>query len=101
MDMTNSVTLPSAQARVWEALNDPAILKQCINGCESIEKTGENAFKVAMTVVIGPCKAKFKGSLRLRHSGCRCARRAACVQRRRNVSPVAMVIGGRRPCRDG
>jgi uncharacterized protein len=65
MDMTNSVTLPSAQARVWEALNDPAILKQCIDGCESIEKTGENEYKVAMTVVIGLVKAKFKGSLRL------------------------------------
>jgi carbon monoxide dehydrogenase subunit G len=65
MDMTNSVTLPSAQARVWEALNDPAILKQCINGCESIEKTGENEYNVAMTVAIGPVKAKFKGNLRL------------------------------------
>ena len=65
MDMTNSVILPSPQTRVWEALNDPAILKQCINGCESIEQTGENEYKVAMTVAIGPVKAKFKGNLRL------------------------------------
>lgn len=65
MDMINSVTLPSPQARVWEALNDPEILKQCIAGCESIEKTGENEYKVAMTVAIGPVKAKFKGNLRL------------------------------------
>jgi carbon monoxide dehydrogenase subunit G len=65
MDMTNSVTLPSSQARVWEALNDPAILKQCIDGCEAIEKTGENEYKVAMTVAIGPVRAKFKGTLRL------------------------------------
>jgi carbon monoxide dehydrogenase subunit G len=65
MDMTNSVTLPAPQAEVWDALNDPAILKQCINGCETIEKTGENAYSVAMTVAIGPVKAKFKGNLRL------------------------------------
>jgi uncharacterized protein len=65
MDMTNSVTLPSSQAGVWEALNDPEILKQCIKGCETIEKTGENEYKVAMTVAIGPVKAKFKGNLRL------------------------------------
>jgi hypothetical protein len=65
MDMSNSVSLPSSQARVWEALNDPAILKQCIDGCESIERTGENEYKVAMTVAIGPVKAKFKGNLRL------------------------------------
>lgn len=65
MDMTNAVTLPSPQARVWEALNDPEILRQCINGCESIERTGENAYNVAMMVAIGPVKARFKGSLRL------------------------------------
>ena len=65
MDMTNAVTLPSPQARVWEALNDPEILKQCINGCEAITRTGENAYSVAMTVAIGPVKAKFKGNLRL------------------------------------
>lgn len=65
MDMTNSVTLPSPQTRVWEALNDPEILQQCINGCETIEKTGENAYKVAMMIAIGPVRAKFKGNLRL------------------------------------
>ena len=65
MDMSNSVVLPSTQARVWEALNDPAILKQCINGCESMEKTGDNQYAVVMTVAIGPVKAKFKGNLRL------------------------------------
>jgi uncharacterized protein len=65
MDMTNSVTLPSSQARVWAALNDPDILKQCIAGCEALEKSGENEYKAAMTVAIGPVKAKFKGSLRL------------------------------------
>ena len=65
MDMSNAVVLPSTQARVWEALNDPAILKQCIKGCESMEKTGDNQYAVVMTIAIGPVKAKFKGNLRL------------------------------------
>ncbi len=65
MDMTNSVTIGAPQSRVWEALNDPEVLKRCIAGCESIEKTGDNAYKVAMTVAIGPVKAKFKGDLAL------------------------------------
>ena len=65
MDMSNAVVLPSTQARVWLALNDPEILKQCINGCESMEKTGDNQYAVAMTIAIGPVKAKFKGNLRL------------------------------------
>ncbi|MEO8135091.1 MAG: carbon monoxide dehydrogenase subunit G [Betaproteobacteria bacterium] len=65
MDMRNSVTLPASQSQVWAALNDPQILKQCVPGCESIEATGENAYKVALTVAIGPVRAKFKGNLRL------------------------------------
>ena len=65
MDMSNSVLLAAPQTRVWTALNDPDILKRCNNGCESIERTGDNAYKVAMTVSIGPVKAKFKGELRL------------------------------------
>lgn len=65
MDMSNSVTLPAPQATVWAALNDPQILKQCVPGCESIAPTGDNAYQVAMTVSIGPVKAKFKGNLRL------------------------------------
>ncbi len=65
MDMTNSITIAAPRARVWDALNDPATLKRCIAGCESIEATGDNAYKVAMTVAIGPVKAKFKGDLML------------------------------------
>ena len=65
MDMTNSITIAAPRTRVWEALNDPATLKRCIAGCESIEATGDNAYKVAMTVAIGPVKAKFKGDLML------------------------------------
>ena len=65
MDMSNSVVLPAPQPQVWAALNDPAILKQCIPGCESIERADENAYRVAMTVAIGPVRAKFKGNLGL------------------------------------
>ena len=65
MDMSNSVILPSTQQRVWDALNDPEILKRCIAGCESIDRVDDNAYKVAMTLAIGPVKAKFKGELKL------------------------------------
>ena len=65
MDMSNSVLLPSTQQRVWDALNDPEILKRCIAGCESIDRVDDNAYKVAMTLAIGPVKAKFKGELKL------------------------------------
>ena len=65
MEMTGEQLIPVGQQRVWEALNDPEILKTCIAGCETIEKTADNEYNVAMTAAIGPVKAKFKGKLLL------------------------------------
>lgn len=52
-----------SQARAWEALNDTAILKACIPGCDSIDADGENVYDVAMTAAVGPVKARFKGRM--------------------------------------
>ena len=65
MEMTCEQLIPLPQQRVWEALNDPAILKACIPGCESIEKISDTEYKVVMTAAIGPVKAKFNGKLLL------------------------------------
>ena len=63
MDMTGEQRIPLPRQQVWEALNDPAILQACIAGCESIERVTDTEYKVAMTVAIGPVKAKFAGKL--------------------------------------
>ena len=65
MEISGEQRIPLAQQRVWEALNDPEILKACIPGCESIERVSDNEYKVAMTAAIGPVKAKFSGKLLL------------------------------------
>jgi carbon monoxide dehydrogenase subunit G len=65
MEMTGEQFIPLPQQRVWEALNDPAILKSCIPGCESIDKVSGAEYKVVMTAAIGPVKAKFNGKLLL------------------------------------
>ncbi|VXC59140.1 Carbon monoxide dehydrogenase subunit G [Burkholderia sp. 8Y] len=65
MELTETHTLPVPQARAWEALNDTAILKACIPGCDSIEADGENAYAVGMTAAVGPVKARFKGRMEL------------------------------------
>lgn len=65
MEMSGEQRIPLAQQRVWEALNDPEILKACIPGCESIVRVSDNEYKVAMTAAIGPVKAKFSGKLLL------------------------------------
>jgi carbon monoxide dehydrogenase subunit G len=65
MEMTGEQRIALPQQKVWEALNDPAILKACIPGCETIEKVADNEYKVAMTASVGPVKAKFSGKLLL------------------------------------
>jgi carbon monoxide dehydrogenase subunit G len=65
MEMTGEQLIPATQADTWAALNDPEILKACIPGCESIDKTGDNEYVVQMTARVGPVSAKFKGKMAL------------------------------------
>jgi len=65
MEMTGEQLVPAPQQAVWNALNDPAVLKECVPGCESIEPSGENQYQVLMVARVGPVSAKFKGKLTL------------------------------------
>ena len=65
MTMTGEIPLEAKRDVVWAKLNDPAVLKACIPGCESLELIGENEFQAAATNKIGPVKARFKGKVKL------------------------------------
>lgn len=65
MELKGEQILALPREQVWEALNDPAVLKQCVPGCEAFEPDGDNAYKVVMTASVGPVKAKFNGALTL------------------------------------
>ena len=65
MEMTGTSVVPAAPDTVWRALNDPAVLKDCIAGCESIEADGENSYTMILAAKVGPVAARFKGKMRL------------------------------------
>ena len=65
MKLTGQQTLTLPIDQVWRALNDPAILQQCVPGCDTFESTGENQYKIVMSVTVGPIKAQFNGRLAL------------------------------------
>ncbi len=65
MDMTGERRIPAPRQKVWDALNDTAVLKACIPGCESLEKTGDNDLKATAAVKIGPIAARFTGKVQL------------------------------------
>lgn len=65
MEMQGSRQLAVTQQQAWDALNDPAVLKTCIPGCESIDPTGDNAYALVNAIRVGPVSAKFKSALTL------------------------------------
>ena len=65
MDMKGEQLIPAPQADVWNALNDPAVLRSCVPGCEAIDPVGPNEYMVLMVARVGPVSAKFKGRLML------------------------------------
>lgn len=65
MDMSDSRVIRAPRDRVWVALNDPAVLKQCVFGCESLDRQDDGSLVAAMAVRVGPVAAKFKGKLHM------------------------------------
>ncbi len=65
MDMTGEYRIEAPRERVYEALNDPEILKQCIPGCESLEKHSQTEMEAKVVARVGPVKAKFTGQVTL------------------------------------
>jgi uncharacterized protein len=65
MTMTGEATLPADRHKVWAMLNDPAVLRSCIPGCQSLEKTSDTSFAAVVKVKIGPVGATFKGTVQL------------------------------------
>jgi len=65
MEMQGSRPLAVTQQQAWDALNDPAVLKTCIPGCDKVEPTGDNQYAVGVTAKIGPVSAKFNGKILL------------------------------------
>ena len=65
MTMNGEVQLPATRDKVWAMLNDPAVLKACIPGCEQLDKNSDTEFQAVATVTVGPVTARWKGKVRL------------------------------------
>ncbi len=65
MKMSGEETIPAPREVVWKALNDPAVLKQCIPGCETITKHSDTSMEARVVVKVGPVKAGFTGNVTL------------------------------------
>jgi len=65
MEMSGEYKINASRQKVWDALNDPEILKQSIPGCEEIEQKSPTEMSAKVTAKVGPVKAKFAGEVEL------------------------------------
>lgn len=69
MELNDEVTINAPKARVYEALNDPEILEQCIPGCEELTQHSDTELEAKVVLKVGPVKARFSGNVQLDKSG--------------------------------
>jgi carbon monoxide dehydrogenase subunit G len=65
MDMTGEERIEASRETVWAALNDPEVLRQCIPGCEALEKLSDTEMAARVRLKVGPVSATFSGKVKL------------------------------------
>lgn len=65
MELEATRELPADREAVWTALNDPEVLRRCIPGCESLERTEDGSLNAKVVAKVGPVSAKFAGNVAL------------------------------------
>lgn len=65
MKMTGEERIEVPRVRVWEALNDPEVLRRCIPGCLSLEKEAADRLRAVVEVKVGPIGARFIATVML------------------------------------
>lgn len=66
MEQTGDYLIAAPRARVWEALNDPDVLKRCIEGCEALARGDDGVLHAVVRAKVGPVSATFSGDVALR-----------------------------------
>lgn len=65
MKVSGSAALDGSREKVWEALNDPAVLVRTIPGCQRLEAIGEDSYKMTIVAGVASIKGVYQGEVRL------------------------------------
>jgi len=65
LNLNDQQNIKASKEQVFAALNDADILRQCIPGCETLEKTSDTEMSAKVVLKVGPVKAKFSGNVTL------------------------------------
>ena len=65
MEISSNRTIAAPPGAVWQALNDPEVLRECIPGCESFTREAESQWRAVVAAKVGPVSARFTGTMEL------------------------------------
>jgi len=65
VNLDGSAVLSAPPERVWEVITDPAVLARTIPGCETLEQTGDDEYRMNVTVGVGAIRGTYAGEVRL------------------------------------
>lgn len=65
MELSDEIRISAPRDVVYQALNNPEILQECIPGCEELIQNAPGELAAKVVLKIGPVKAKFAGEVTL------------------------------------
>ena len=65
MKISGAAQLPFTPERTYELMRDPAVLARAIPGCEALECTGDNEYRMKMKMMLASFSGAFEGKVRL------------------------------------
>ncbi|MCP9954922.1 SRPBCC family protein [Actinomadura madurae] len=65
MQLTGSASVAAPLDRVWDALQDPAVLARTIPGCSSLEETAPDTYRMTVTAGVASIKGTYVGRVEL------------------------------------
>lgn len=65
MKVNGSATLHAPRQKVWDALNDPAVLVRTIPGCQQLEEVGPDSYRMTITAGVASIKGTYQGDVAL------------------------------------
>ena len=63
MELQGRITISAPCRSVWQALNDPEILRRCIPGCEEVKQISPEEMHARVLLRMGPVRARFAGKV--------------------------------------
>jgi len=65
MHLEGEYRLPAPPEQVYQYMQDPDVLKECLPGCEKLERIGEDEYAATMTIGVAMIKGRYDGRVKI------------------------------------